>query len=153
MIKSIALMIFGILFLIIGTFYVVIPLSNKLAIPIFTVLSLVTAPLSFFYSQYFKYWEYLCTVFSLPYIVLFWTVIRGISQFLPLLQNKTLTLMYIFIHTPIMIFTMDVLDYFGSGNSIGPVGYVSLAIIFLAIILAALYSIINFCLRICQTTT
>lgn len=72
---------------------------------------------------------------------------------MPLLQNKTLTMMYIFIHIPIMIFTMDVLDYFNSGNSIGPVGYVSIAIIFLAIILAALYSIVKFCLRICKTTT
>jgi len=50
MIKSISLMIFGILFLIIGTFYVVLPLNNKFAIPIFTVISLVTAPISFFYS-------------------------------------------------------------------------------------------------------
>lgn len=72
---------------------------------------------------------------------------------MPLLQNKTLTMMYVFIHTPIMVFTMDVLDYFGSGNTISPVGYVSLAVIFLAIILAALYSIIKFCLRICKTST
>jgi hypothetical protein len=62
-------------------------------------------------------------------------------------------MLYIFIHIPIMIFAMDVLDFFNGGNTIGPVGYVSISVIFLSIILATLYSIVNFCLRICKTKT
>lgn len=52
-----------------------------------------------------------------------------------------------------MIFAMDVLDYFNSGNSISPVGYVSIAVVILAILFAALYTIVKFCLRICKSTT
>lgn len=56
MVKSLALMVFTIVFLILGTFYIILPMSNKFAIPIFTILSLIPAPFSFFYSPYFMYW-------------------------------------------------------------------------------------------------
>lgn len=51
MIKSAGLMMFAIIFLIMGTFYIILPLSNKIAIPLFTVLSLGPAPFVFFYSS------------------------------------------------------------------------------------------------------
>ena len=112
MIKSLALMIFGIIFLIFGTFYIVIPLKNNIAFPVFTILSIVSAVFSFTYSQTFTYWEYICSMFCLPYIVLFWSIIRIISVFRPLFQNKILALLYLFIHLPIMVFLMDVFNYF-----------------------------------------
>lgn len=151
--KSTSLMIFALLFLILGTFYIIVPISNKLAVPIFAIISLTPAPLSFFFVQYFSYWEYICTIFSVPYIILFWSVIRHINEYKPLMQNKILAVMYVFIHVPVMVFVMDVLDYFGSGNGIGPVGYVAIIIVALTIFIAALLSIVIFCIRLCSMNT
>lgn len=53
--------------------------------------------------------------------------------------------MYLFIHIPIMVFIMDVLDYFSSGNQVGPVGYTAIVIVGLTITLAALISVVMFC--------
>lgn len=58
--------------------------------------------------------------------------------------------MYICIHIPTMVFMMDVLNYFNSGNVIGPVGYVAIIIAAITIILAFLISIVNFIIRICS---
>jgi hypothetical protein len=44
-------MMFAIVFLILGTLFVIIPISNRIAIPTFAVLSLTPAALSFFYGQ------------------------------------------------------------------------------------------------------
>lgn len=153
MVKSVALMVFGVLFLTLGTFYIVLPIQNKFAIPIFTVLSLAPAPLSFFYSESFLYWEYLCTIFGLPYIILFWSVVRCVSEYKPLLQNKILTIMYALIHIPTMVFVMDVMNYFNSGDQIGPVGYVAMIIIGVTVIIAALVEIVLFCIRVLSTKT
>jgi len=49
-----------------------------------------------------------------------------------------------------MVFMMDVLNYFNSGNVIGPVGYVAIIIAAITIILAFLISIVNFIIRICS---
>ena len=50
MIKSAGLMVFALIFLIMGTFLMVLPIKNKIAIPLFTVLSLGPAPFVFFFS-------------------------------------------------------------------------------------------------------
>jgi hypothetical protein len=79
MIKSAELMMFAIIFLIVGTFYIILPMSHKIAIPLFAILSLGPTPFVLYYSTSFLYWEYFCTVFCMPYVVLFWSVIRTIS--------------------------------------------------------------------------
>lgn len=71
----------------------------------------------------------------------------------PLLQYKILTIIYVFIHTPVMVFAMDVLDYFNSGSTIGPVGYVAMSVALLAIAVIAMYFVVMFCIRICRSTT
>ena len=50
MVKSAGLMVFALIFLIMGTFLMVLPINNKIAIPLFTVLSLGPAPFVFFFS-------------------------------------------------------------------------------------------------------
>lgn len=60
------------------------------------------------------------------------------------MQNKILTLMYLFIHIPIVVFIMDVLDYFSSGNQVGPVGYTAISIVVLTIVVAGLISVVMF---------
>jgi hypothetical protein len=47
-----------------------------------------------------------------------------------------------------MVFMMDVLDYFGSGNKIGPVGYVSLIIIGGTMAIGGLIELVIFCVKI-----
>lgn len=152
-IKSLGLMVFAIIFLVLGTVYMVIPINSKFVIPIFAILSLIPAPLSFYYGQIFTYWEYLCTIFSLPYIVLFWSIIKLIDQYKPLLKNKILTVMYCFIHIPFLIFVMDVLNYFNSNGNIGPVGYIAIVVISLTIVTAVLLSTVFFCLDFCSMKT
>jgi hypothetical protein len=56
--------------------------------------------------------------------------------------------MYALIHIPIMVFMMDVLDYFGSGNKIGPVGYISLIIVGGTITIGGLIEVVLLCVRI-----
>lgn len=60
------------------------------------------------------------------------------------MQNKILTIMYLFIHIPIVVFIMDVLDYFSSGNQVGPVGYTAISIVVLTIVVAGLISVVMF---------
>jgi hypothetical protein len=150
MIKSLSLMIFGIIFLIFGTIYIVIPLKNTYAFPFFTLLSIVPAVFSFTYSQNFTYWEYICSMFGLPYIVLFWSIIRVISVFRPLFQNKILAILYLLIHLPMMVFVMDVFNYFQSGNIVGPVGYVAISVILFAIAVAIVLALANLCIDLCE---
>jgi hypothetical protein len=49
-----------------------------------------------------------------------------------------------------MVFMMDVLNYFNSGNAIGPVGYVAIIIVAITITLAFLISIVRFIIKICS---
>ncbi len=56
--------------------------------------------------------------------------------------------MYALIHIPIVVFMMDVMDYFGSGNKIGPVGYIAVIIILGAISIVGLMEIVLFSIKI-----
>jgi hypothetical protein len=146
MVKSLSLMVYAIFFLVFGTLYYTVPIKNIYAIPFFTLISVIPGIFSFSYSQMFTYWEYLGTMFSMSYIVLFWSVIKVISIFKPLLQNKILAVLYIFIHIPAMVFVMDSFNYFNSGNTIGPVGYVCLVIILGTLLSAVIIAILRLCI-------
>ena len=56
--------------------------------------------------------------------------------------------MYALIHIPIMVFMMDVLDYFGSGNKIGPVGYIAMIIVAGTVSIVCLLEIVLFSIEI-----
>jgi hypothetical protein len=48
-----------------------------------------------------------------------------------------------------MIFMMDVLNYFNSGNKVGPVGYTAIVVVAVSITAALLLSIVIFFVNIC----
>lgn len=52
-----------------------------------------------------------------------------------------------------MVFAMDVLDYFDSGSTVGPVGYVAMSVALLAMVITAMYFVVMFCIKICQSKT
>ena len=144
MVRSLALMVFALFFLLLGTVYITIPIRNKFAMPIFCLISLTPAAFSFLYSQKFMYYEYLFAMFCIPYTILFWSVIRAISKFKPLFQIRILTILYLFIHIPIMIFVMDVFNYFGSGYTISPIGHIAFFVVLGTIVLAGGVSVFHF---------
>jgi hypothetical protein len=88
------------------------------------------------------------TMLAFPYIIVFWSIIRSFSKYKPLLMTKVLVILYLFVHIPILVFVMDRLNYFGSGNTIGAVGYVALGIVFLTLAISAFLGLFVFCCQI-----
>jgi len=61
---------------------------------------------------------------------------------------KVFVILYIFVHIPIIIFAMDRLDYFGSGSTLGIVGYISMGIVLLTLSIAVVFGLFTFCSQI-----
>ena len=63
-------------------------------------------------------------------------------------MTKVWVILYLFVHIPILVFAMDRLDYFGSGNVIGAVGYVAKGIVLSTLLIATFIGLFVFCRQI-----
>jgi hypothetical protein len=107
-IRSFAIMVYSILFLILGA--VMDMFSQKILLfnPIASVISLFMAGMSlFYYSQDMNWYEYIFISLSLPFLSIFWCIVRTFSKKRPIFKINSIILMYIFIYLPIMVYVLN----------------------------------------------
>ena len=128
-------------FLLLGAFFMFIPLSKEVLIPFLAIISISSAlPSLSYYNTSTNFIDYAIISLSFPFFALFWSLVKIISPKKPFLRTNMIIGLYIIIYLPVSAFAMNAYSIFTSDTSLMRIlNYVFLSIIgisFLVLLIA-----------------
>lgn len=95
-------------FLLLGAFFMILPLSKEVFIPLVAVISMSTPALSLlYYTSSTNFQIYAIISLSFPFFAIFWSLVKIISTKRPIFRVSLIIGLYIMIYLPAVALAMN----------------------------------------------
>jgi hypothetical protein len=117
-----SIMGYVIIFLFLGAFLVTLSIDQTVLIPIVSVLSLSSAAASlFYYNSSTNTYQYIFISISLPFLAVFWSIIKSISLKKPILRINSILCLYLVIYLPVIAHVISSFQLFTNQDQVNTI--------------------------------
>lgn len=95
-------------FLLLGAFFMFLPISKEFFIPFLAIISISTPVISLlYYNTSTNFYNYAIITLSFPFFALFWSLVKVVSQKKPIFRVTVIIGLYIIVYLPAIILALN----------------------------------------------